>query len=247
MVEINSETDFVGRSEEFGGLVERVVGSVLVVGEDIVTSNNGGIVDIPIEAVLESPLLPSPTSSTPPSEPHPQTIKESLITTIGKLGENLRLRRAITTTLSSNTATVFTSGYVHSTSQTPNLGRIGALVTLQLTPPHPYPPSSLQTLAKRLAQHIAGFNPLVVSANEPLPPASEGESPEEHLSKVVLMKQQFLFGGGTVEEVLEKAGREVGEGYKVEVKEFRRWELGEGIEKKEDNFAEEVKRQAGFA
>ncbi|TPX56600.1 hypothetical protein PhCBS80983_g04423 [Powellomyces hirtus] len=196
VVEVNAETDFVARSKDFVELVKRVGATTIMVGDQGVRGQgNEVVVDVPVEFLTSAPQLPSATAA---EVGEFKTVQEDVVETIGKLGENIKIRRAV-------------------------------------------------------AQHIVGFNPQVVSESDIYPTteaASDGESASDHLDRVVLLRQPFVFGGGSVQQVLDQAVvdifPELQRNVKLEVRQFVRWECGEGIEKKGDNFVEEVMKQAGL-
>ncbi|TPX67857.1 hypothetical protein SpCBS45565_g03466 [Spizellomyces sp. 'palustris'] len=264
LVEVNAETDFVARSKDFSELVQRIGATALVVGEDVVAAAgipSSSIVGIPLDGLLACPALPPASATSSAIDFDGKTVQESIVETIGKLGENIKIRRAAVTVASpSASGATFVGGYVHSGgdgSIPAGLGRIGALAMLQATPASSLTSTSstsLSRLAKQLAQHIVGFDPAVVSESglesavqKEKSARLDGESEQEHLDRVVLLRQQFVFGSGTVEEVLKQAEQQIGPDASIVIKEFVRWECGEGIDKKEDNFAEEVMKQAGMA
>ncbi|KAI9098169.1 elongation factor TS-domain-containing protein [Phlyctochytrium arcticum] len=260
LVEFNSETDFVARSKEFVDLVQRTAVTSSLMGEDFAKEPLVAfLLDIDTDPLLECPLLPDPAApALPAAEFQGKTVKESILETIGKLGENIKMRRALVTNAPDEDfrgSFLFAGGYVHSadSSLPSGVGRLGSLVVLEsfVNPGEKLTEAErakATDLAKKLAQHITGFSPTFKTEEEldhfikkdllSDTARNEGESEDEFRDRVVLDRQPFLFGGGSVEEVLSKHGAEVAD--------FVRWECGEGIEKKEDNFAEEVSKQAGL-
>ncbi|KAJ3178007.1 Elongation factor Ts, mitochondrial [Geranomyces variabilis] len=284
IVEVNAETDFVARSSEFVELVGRVGNTALVLGEGSSEATNGStpkpaIVEVPLEFLKSAPRLPSlSTASSPASspaarsttaEPDFKTVQEDVVETIGKLGENIRIRRAAVVTGLSDAAgdaaaspSSFAGAYAHSGGDSTiprGFGRIAAIAVLSASAPttSDVQREALRALANKLAQHVVGFGPVVVAdadldavgvagRAEPL----DGETDTQRRDRLVLLRQPFVFGGGSVEEVLAKTAGELftgaGDNAKLAVAQFVRWECGDGIEKKEDNFADEVKKQAGL-
>jgi elongation factor Ts len=148
------------------------------------------------------------------------------------------------------------------------LGKIGVLVGLESKAE----PKAVAALGRQLAMHIAAASPAAVTAEE-LDPALiareraiyteqatasgksadivgkmvEGRLRKEFYQQVVLLQQTFLGAGGdgkqTVAQVLEEATKRLGA--PVKVHSFVRYALGEGIDKKDDDFAAEVARAAG--
>ncbi len=153
--------------------------------------------------------------------------------------------------------------YVHNKAAD-GLGKIGVLVALESAGDT----DSLMTLGRQLAMHIAAANPQVVNvedlskeaidreraiyveqakaeprnagkSDEILLKASEGRLQKEFVSQAVLLKQVFVIDGkATVAEILKQAEKDVGA--PVKVAGFVRYALGEGIEKKVEDFAAEV-------
>ncbi|KAJ3034339.1 Elongation factor Ts, mitochondrial [Rhizophlyctis rosea] len=247
IIELNSETDFVSRSPDFTSLAERIGITAAILSDDLSSSTaTDALTSQSPESLLAAPLLPHPSAPAEGEESY-QSVQERITETIGKLGENIQLRRVMTV---GGREDQIVGTYVHGDSSLPkNLGRIGALLVIRVRPISLLSSSStptLSTLARQLAQQVVGFSPLSITPSS-LPPSAlpeEGESESDFLDRVVLLRQPFLAGGGTVGEVVKKVGEDVG-GH-VEVVGFVRYECGEGIEKKEDNFAEEVLKQAGL-
>ncbi len=236
VVEVNSETDFVAKNEQFQGFVREVARLALA---------SGGDVD-----VLAASQLPGGG-----------TVAEALNDSIAKIGENQSLRR--TAVLEVGEGAVVS--YVHN-SVAPGLGKIGVLVALESAAPA----DVLQPLGKQLAMHIAAANPLALDADSLSPAlierergiamekAKESGKPANIVEKMVdgsiakfrkdnaLLSQLFVMDNKTpVADVLAAAAKEAGSG--IEVTAFVRLQLGEGIEKKESDFAAEVASAAGTA
>ncbi|MBV8538878.1 MAG: translation elongation factor Ts, partial [Alphaproteobacteria bacterium] len=153
--------------------------------------------------------------------------------------------------------------YVHNAAS-PGLGKIGVLVALDSAGPA----DKLAALGKQLAMHIAAANPMSVSTADLDKAAIERErsvlseqaktsgKPDNVIAKmvegrlrkfyedVVLLEQVFVVDGETrVSKVLENAAKDIGAPVKVAA--FRRFALGEGIERKTEDFAAEVAAQLG--
>ncbi|MBI3710807.1 MAG: translation elongation factor Ts, partial [Proteobacteria bacterium] len=168
-------------------------------------------------------------------------------------GENMSLRRA--TGLSVGSGVV--AGYVH-------LGKIGVLVALESTGGV----DRLQALGKQLAMHVAAANPQALATADVDPAALRREREvlaeqakasgrpagviekmvegrlRKYYEDVVLMEQVFVVDGESrVSAVIEKAAKEIGAA--IRIVGFRRFALGEGIERKDTDFAAEVAAQLG--
>ncbi|MGB5408957.1 MAG: translation elongation factor Ts [Thiogranum sp.] len=217
MAEINSETDFVAKKEEFQNFARAVVQRVLN--------------DVPadMDALLAMPL-----------EDGGETVEEARRSLIAGIGENINVRRFVR-----SEATVGTlSSYLHG-------NRIGVLVDVQ---------GGNTDLARDLAMHIAASQPVCVDASgvpqELLDKEKEIFSAQaeasgkpaaiiekmvsgrirKFLGEITLLGQPFVKDPEqTVGKLLQAAG--------ASVQAFERLELGEGIEKKTENFAEEVMAQ----
>ena len=233
IVEVNSETDFVARNVEFQEFVSSVA--------QISLNNKGDLDDI-----LKSKYLDFDKS-----------VQEVLTDKIAKIGENMSLRR--TNVLSVSNGII--AGYIHN-SVNDNLGKIGVLVSLESNADK----SALKKLGKELAMHIAATSPSSISVNDLSPDIVERErsvlidqamssgKPEDiakkmvegrlkkFYSEVVLLEQTFVMDGETrVVDAITKLSKELGAD--IQIKNFIRFNLGEGIEKDNKNFADEVAEQ----
>jgi elongation factor Ts len=234
MVEINAETDFVARNDQFQGFVRKTT--------DIAVTNGGEAEKIQAAAY-----------------PGGGTVAEKLTNLIATIGEHMSFRRSIGLSVSNGVV----ASYVHNATA-PGLGKIGVLVAIESTGDK----DKLTALGKQLAMHVAAANPMSLSVTELDPAAIERErgvlteqaktsgKPDNVIAKmvegrlrkfyedVVLLEQVFVVDGESrVSAVIEKAGKEIGAPVKVTA--FKRFALGEGIEKKVEDFAAEVAAQAG--
>jgi len=234
VVEVNSETDFVAKNEQFQQFVRTVAQLALNSGSDI--------------EALGAATYPGGGS-----------VAEALTNNIATIGENQSLRRAALLEVSEGAVV----SYVHN-AVAPGLGKIGVLVALE----GGAPAETLQTLGKQIAMHIAAANPLALDA-ESLPAdliereraiamekARESGKPANIVEKMVdgsiakfrkdnaLLSQLFVIDNKTpVAEVVAQAAKEAGSG--IALKGFVRFQLGEGIEKQQSDFAAEVAAAAG--
>jgi elongation factor Ts len=234
VVEINSETDFVAKNEIFQDFVRNVAKLALQHGTDV-------------EALGAAQY------------PEGGTVQEKLTDNIAKIGENQSLRRAAVAEVSEGVVV----SYVHN-QVAPGLGKIGVLVALESAAPA----ETLAALGKQIAMHVAAAHPLALSA-EDLPAelvereraiamekAKESGKPQNIIEKMVegglakfrkdnaLLSQLFVMDNKTpVAEVVASAEKEAGTG--IALKDFIRFQLGEGIEKKQEDFAAEVAAAAG--
>jgi len=233
VLEVNSETDFVARNETFQGFVETATKLALANGEDI--------------DALKGVAYPETG----------RTVEEELTHNIATIGENMALRRAKVLSVSEGVVVP----YVHNATKA-GLGKIGVLVALESAGDA----GKLNELGKQIAMHVAATAPQSLSTDDLDPAAIERErsvlveqardsgKPEEIIAKmvegrlrkfyqeVVLLEQTFVVDGETkVAKVVENAGKEIGAPVKLAA--FARFQLGEGIEREESDFAAEVAAQ----
>jgi elongation factor Ts len=234
VVEVNSETDFVAKNELFQDFVRNVAKLALEHGTDVEALGATGY-------------------------PGGGTVAEKLTDNIAKIGENQSLRRAAVLEVSEGAIVP----YVHN-QVAPGLGKIGVLVALESAAPA----ETLLALGKQLAMHVAAAHPLALSAEElpealierersiALEKAKESGKPQNIVEKMVegglakfrkenaLLTQLFVIDNKTpVAEVVASAAKDAGAG--IVLKGFVRFQLGEGIEKKQEDFAAEVAAAAG--
>ena len=234
VVEVNSETDFVAKNELFQDFVRNVAKLALEYGTNV-------------EALGAA------------AYPRGGTVTEALTENIAKIGENQSLRRAAV--LEVNQGAVVS--YVHN-QVAPGLGKIGVLVALESAAPA----DVLTALGKQIAMHVAAAHPLALTADElsaelierersiAMEKAKESGKPQNIIDKMVegglakfrkdnaLLSQLFVMDSKTpVAEVVAAAAKDAGTA--IELKGFVRFQLGEGIEKKESDFAAEVAAAAG--
>ncbi|HUY69339.1 MAG TPA: translation elongation factor Ts [Alphaproteobacteria bacterium] len=233
MVEINAETDFVARNEAFQQFVLEVAQIALESGADAETLKDKKHLD-------------------------GMSVADKLTHHIATIGENLTIRRVAHLAVSQGAVAT----YVHN-ALAPNIGKIGVLVALESSADA----GKLMELGKQLAMHIAAARPEALTIAEVdqknlqrerdilmdqikqsgKPPEIAAKMIEGKLRKyyedVVLMEQLYVIDGESrVKDVIEKAGQSLGS--PVAVKGFARYQLGEGIEKAQDDFAAEVAKMA---
>ncbi|SCY13170.1 translation elongation factor Ts [Paracoccus tibetensis] len=224
-VEINSETDFVAKNADFQQLVREITGVALAGAGDI-------------EALKAADLNGKPVS-------------DVVTGAIARIGENLTLRRV--QVLEGETVV----SYVHNAAAD-GLGKIGVLVALS------GPTEKAQAVGKQFAMHIAATNPVSLSEATMDPAALERElqvqtakaleenagsakpKPEAVIQNNIIpgrmkkfVAENTLLGQAFVmnpDQTVEQAAQEAG----VEITAYARVMVGEGIEKKEEDFAAEV-------
>jgi len=236
-VEVNSETDFVSRNEQFQDFVRTVAELTLNQASD------------DVDALLQA------------AWPNGGTVEAKLTSNIATIGENQSVRRLAIVEVGEGVVV----SYVHN-AVAPGLGKIGVLVGIESTGNKP----ALEVLGKQLAMHIAAANPLALRGEDLDPGLIEREraiarekaletgKPAEIAAKMVdgaiakfrkenaLLSQLFVMDNKTkVEDVIAAQAKEIGA--PVMLKAYVRFQLGEGIEKKESDFAAEVAAAAGVA
>ncbi len=233
VVEVNSETDFVARNDLFQGLVKMIADVALNAGTDIEK----------IKAAKAGSI----------------TVADAISDTIAKIGENMTLRRAASLSVGKGAI----GAYVHN-SVVDGLGKIGVLVALE----SPGKTDELASLGRMVAMHIAASNPQAVESSglDPAVVAREKDvladkfkaqgKPANVIEKIVesglktfykevcLLEQPYVHDDKkTVAQALKEAEGKVGGTIKVAG--FVRYALGEGIEKRESDFAAEVAAAVG--
>ncbi|MES2492251.1 MAG: translation elongation factor Ts [Pseudomonadota bacterium] len=235
-VEVNSETDFVAKNDQFQDFVRKTTQVALGAASD------------DIEALKAA------------AYPDGGTVTEKLTNNVATIGENQQLRRMKTVTVGSGIVVP----YMHNAAA-PNLGKIGVLVALESEAGA----DVLEPLGKQIAMHIAAAFPLALNADNLDPElisrerkiaaekAAESGKPAEVQAKMVdgavakyakenaLLSQVFVMDNKTpVAQVVEQAGKAAGT--KIVLTDYVRFQLGEGIEKEETDFAAEVAAAAGL-
>ncbi len=237
VVEVNSETDFVAKNEQFQDFVRNVTQVALETGADSA------------DALLAA------------TYPAGGTVQDALTNNVATIGENQNVRRVKLLNVKEGAVV----SYVHNAAAT-GLGKIGVLVALESSAGA----DVLEPLGKQIAMHIAAAFPLALNgegldantiareraiAEEK---AAESGKPADVVAKMVdgaiakyrkenaLLSQLFVMDGKTpVAEVVAAAGREAGA--TITLTDYARFQLGEGIEKKETDFAAEVAAAVGGA
>lgn len=241
-VEVNSETDFVAKNDQFQDFVRKTTEVALGTGA------------ADVEA-LKSAAYPDGGS-----------VSEKLTNNVATIGENQQLRRLKHVAVSKGMVVP----YMHNAAAA-NLGKIGVLVALESEAGA----DVLEPLGKQIAMHIAAAFPQALSAEDLDAEVLERERkialekaveeaaksgkqiPEDILAKRAdgavakyakenaLLSQVFVMDNKTpISQVVEQAGKAAGS--KIVLKDYVRFQLGEGIEKEETDFAAEVAAAAGL-
>ena len=236
IVEVNSETDFVAKNDTFKTFVAEVVAQA--------AKTNASNIDEFLEEKWEKDTS--------------KTVKEQLASMIAIIGENMNIRRFEKIVADNG----FVVSYIHGG------GRIGILVQVESSVNN----DTVQEAVKNIAMQIAAMNPKYIDRQEVSAEYIEHEKeilkaqiqndpsnskkPEiiiekmiegrlnKELKEVCLLDQVYVKDGDlTVAQYLANVSKEVGAD--ITIKKFVRFETGEGIEKKAENFAEEVAKQMG--
>jgi elongation factor Ts len=233
-VEVNSETDFVAKNAQFQDFVREVTQVALAQGDSV--------------DAIKAASMPSGT-----------TVEEVLTNNIATIGENQSIRRARKLEVSKGAVV----SYVHNAAA-PGLGKIGVLVALESEAPE----AALQELGKQLAMHIAAAFPKALNEADldeaeiereraiATEKAAESGKPADIIAKMVeggiakyrkehaLVSQLFVMDGKTkISDVVAKAGKDAGS--EIKLVDYVRFQLGEGIDKEQSDFAAEVAAASG--
>ena len=234
MIELNAEPDFVARNVLFQGAAKSIAQAALTVGADVEALN---------------------AAKTAEGE----VVTDMLANLIATIGENMVLRRAARFEVSKGAV----ASYVHNATA-PDLGRIGVLVAVESEGDE----AALRELGRKIAMHVAATQPLSLSTDDLDPEAVERERAifteqalesgkpagvvekmvegriRKFFEEVVLLKQAFVMNPDlTVEQLVAETAKTLGT--PVVIKGFARLALGEGIEKRTEDFAAEVAAVSG--
>ncbi len=234
-VEVNSETDFVAKNDQFQDFVRQVTQVALEKQTDDVDALKAA------------------------EYPGGGTVSDKLTGNVATIGENQQIRRIKSVSVANGVVVP----YIHNAAA-PNLGKIGVLVALESEAGA----DVLEPLGKQLAMHIAAAFPQALNAEEldadviereraiAKEKAAESGKPENVQDKMVegavkkfakenaLLSQIWVMDNKTpVSEVVAKAGKDAG--HDIVLKDYVRFQLGEGIEKEESDFAAEVAAAVG--
>jgi elongation factor Ts len=234
LVEVNAETDFVGRNETFQQFVAKTASIALVHGADVDS--------------LKAADFEGATN-----------VEQAVVDLVALIGENIGLRRSVQLSVENGTV----AGYIHN-QVAPGMGKIGVLVALESTGDK----AKLDELGRQLAMHVAAAQPQFLDVSSVDASALDRErevladqarasgKPEEIVDKmvegrlrkyyeeVVLLEQTYVIDGESkVGKFVEAAAKDIGA--PVTIAGFERFTLGEGVERKEEDFADEVAKLAG--
>lgn len=238
LIEVNCQTDFVARNDAFKALVKNLA-------KQAATADS-------VESLLAQQYAENPSG----------TVEEFIKQTIATLGENIQVRRFINFALAEGTQGVVDS-YIHTG------GRVGVLVELGSESESVAANSEFQTLARNTAMQVAACpNVEYVSVDQIPPEVAQKEKDiemgkddlankpdnikekivqgriEKRLKELTLLDQPYIRDQSiSVEDLLKQAKTQLGT--EIQVTRFVRYILGEGIEKQEISFADEVAAQIG--
>ena len=225
-VEVNAETDFVARNELFQTMARN--------------AGQAGLANDSVEGVAAA-------------------VNDELTNLVATIGENMVVRRVARHSVSQGVVAT----YIHN-AIAPDLGRIAVLVAVESAGD----PDALKDMGRKVAMHVAATQPLSLSTDDLDPAAVEREQaifteqaldsgkPAQVVEKmvegrirkffeeVVLLKQAFVMNPDqTIEQLVAETAKTLGT--PVTIKGFTRLALGEGVEKKQDDFAAEVASMTG--
>lgn len=227
-IEVNSETDFVAKNEEFIEFVDVLAGKALEATSD------------DMESFMALPYKDE------------GSVQDALNNKIAKIGENMNVRRFVKCA----TPGVVYVGYTHGN------GKIGVIVGFQTDASA----DEINTMGRDVAMQVASMNPKFIDESSIDPEYIESEKNilihqalnegkpanivekmvtgrlKKELKETCLVEQKFVKDGElSVQQYIDNSSKAIGKA--VKVVEMVRYEVGEGIEKKEENFAEEVAKQ----
>ena len=237
VVEVNAETDFVAKNEKFRTYAADVAAQALkTTAADM-------------DAFMAEKWEKDPS----------MTVKEALSTQISIIGENMNIRRFEQVEVADG----FVSSYIHAG------GKIGVLVVVETDVVN----DAVKEMAKNVAMQAAALKPQFTSRDEVsadyiekekeiLTAAAKNEKPDandkiisgmvmgrinKELKEICLLDQVYVKaedGKQSVDQYVKAVAKE--NGANIKIKKFVRFETGEGLAKKEENFAEEVAKQMGM-
>jgi elongation factor Ts len=232
VVEVNCETDFVAANEEFKALTENVAKMVAL-------SNVNTVEELVAQKYIADESA---------------TLQDVVTALIAKIGENMSVRRFERFNIENG----MIQSYIH------GHGKIGVLVELACEKQD----AVLATIGKDIAMQIAAANPLFLNKEQVDNDSLEKEKEiyrvqalnegkpanivekmvmgrvNKYYKEVCLVEQVWVKNGDyTISKYLQEESKKIGA--EISITRFARFERGEGIEKKEDNFAEEVQKMQG--
>lgn len=230
IVEVNSETDFVAKNEEFKKFVEEV-------SDQVLKTKNTDVENLLTEKWTEDASI---------------TVEEALNQKIAVIGEKLTIRRFDKFVNDGNNLLY---SYIHAG------GKVAVILNIETSGSS----EGLKELGKNICMQIAAMNPIFKDENDVskdyiekekaillTQAASEGKPKEivekivegrirKQLKEVCLLDQEYVKDGDlTVKSYIESVAKETS--ITINIKSFTRFEVGEGLEKKEENFADEVNK-----
>ena len=234
IVEVNAESDFVAKNDTFQNYVAEIADQIL--GSDVAD----------VDAFLQEPWALDPS----------MTVQEKLSSMISLIGENMHIRRFQRMEVEEG----FISSYIHAG------GKIGVLIKVETDVIN----DEIREMGQNVAMQCAALKPMfctraevdddyIAKETEILTAAAKNEKPDandkiiegmvkgrinKEMKEVVLVDQVYVKaedGKQSVQKYIDEVGKK--NGAKVKVSQFIRFEKGEGLKKREENFAEEVAKQ----
>lgn len=210
------------------------------------TGTGIAIEDIPVSSLLQAPLMPLSADQQNDGDAAGKTVEETIMQTIGILGENITLRRAAIVHRG------ISASYLHGGEGSGDpTGKIGGLAVLKvLSSSNEDQTAALAKAARQVARQVVGFNPTYLTEQqvpkEELEAQQGGDDAKTaYLSQVVLSNQPYLMNNDlSVAQWVDQTAKDAGVAQGAQLMDFVRWEAGENIEKRVDNFTEDVMKAA---
>ncbi|MEM7580056.1 MAG: translation elongation factor Ts [Cyanobacteria bacterium P01_A01_bin.80] len=238
LIEVNCQTDFVARNEAFKALVENLAKQAKDVDS--------------VESLLEQPY----------KEDASKKVEQYLTEIVAQLGENMKIRRFVKFAIADDKQGVVDS-YIHTG------GRVGVLVELGCNNEASTQKDEFKTLARNIAMQVAACPNVEYISTDEIPSDMVqkekeiemgrddlGKKPDNIKEKIVqgridkrlkemtLVDQPYIRDQSvSVEELVKQTSKELGD--EIKINRFHRYVLGEGIDKQEMSFADEVAAQMG--
>ena len=243
MIELNCETDFVGRNALFGKLAADIAHTAAFFTEPMDANFTPRFFNLSLDAIEACPLM---SATNPQKQPISTTVGSAIRDAIAKLGEKVSLRRACALVQESRRRPdrgIRVGSYLHGQVNNPSNGRLGAMIALMVNSRrlnelllHTDLAHDLAQLERKLAQQIVGHETRALWSGD--------DSKDRKLDETILYDQSFTMYGGeenhSVREVLQKwtiekglvrlGDTDVTDHSALIAVDFKKWRVGEAIE-----------------
>lgn len=256
MVEVNCETDFVAKTEEFKSFAKDIARHIAEKNPIYLTNEEAETANADDEQILMTQEFIDEAGT---------TIKEYVTNKVAQTGENINIRRYIRYDLDDEkNVNGIVESYIHMG------GKIGVLIEVDCKDQATAESDNFKSFVRDIAMHIAATNPMYLSEDEIEPEVLEKEKeiltvqslnegkPQKVVEKMVegrlkkykkeicLLDQPFVKEPDiTIQQYVAKTAADMGDD-KINIRRFKRYEMGEGLEKRQNDFAKEVAEQAGL-